>query len=435
MRIDSRIFRLGLFLLASASSLTSTARAQDPPELVGVGDSSSEGVQSADASLLTQPWTYLNWIAFKMNAQFPLPFISSGPLGWVGQTGSRFRFDSSVASLNLAVSGADVDDLLNRRADATTPAEIDSETDLVLFPRRGSQMEIVESLAPSFVICWIGANDALGAVTSWDHLNASQLTSEASFRARFREIGDRLSALGSKVVFLNIPDASSIAFAIDGDDLVHFLGSDHGLPPGYRTSLVALFLLRLGLADGSLFQQPDLVLDHDELALVSDRISAFNQIIDDVAADIGAPVVDIHALMGSIAASPPRIFGIRMGRRLLRGVFSLDGVHPSNTAHAIIADLTIRVMNEHYGTSIPRLTLWELLTVFLLEPHLDKDGDGRVQGRPLAGLLETLGPSLGISGDWNDLDPSIKGPSSTPVDARSRKKLMEALELALGRLR
>jgi hypothetical protein len=36
---------------------------------------------------------------------------------------------------------------------------------------------------------------------------------------------------------------------------------------------------------------------------------------------------------------------------------------------------------------------------------VDKDGDGRVTGRPGAGLLETLSPLLGFSGDLNDFLP------------------------------
>jgi hypothetical protein len=46
-------------------------------------------------------------------------------------------------------------------------------------------------------------------------------------------------------------------------------------------------------------------------------------------------------------------------------------------------------------------------TIFLLDPFIDKDGDLRVRGRPLAGLLETLGPLLGISGDFNNSIPNM----------------------------
>ena len=64
----------------------------------------------------------------------------------VDNTDRRSRLFSSISTSNLAVSGADVHGLLNDRVDALTEDEIDSETDLVLFPRLGSQIEIAESV-------------------------------------------------------------------------------------------------------------------------------------------------------------------------------------------------------------------------------------------------------------------------------------------------
>jgi len=94
--------------------------------------------------------------------------------------------------------------------------------------------------------------------------------------------------------------------------------------------------------------------------------------------------------------------GVPITHRFLGGMFSLDGVHPSNIGHAFVADIVIKTINSHFNSQIPELTQTELLQVFLTDPFVDKDGDGRVRGRFGAGLLETLGPFLGISGDQND---------------------------------
>jgi hypothetical protein len=45
--------------------------------------------------------------------------------------------------------------------------------------------------------------------------------------------------------------------------------------------------------------------------------------------------------------------------------------------------------------------------IFLTDPFADKDGDGIVTGRFGEGLLETLGPFLGISGDEDDLTSQL----------------------------
>ncbi len=154
----------------------SEVRTQSGVPFVGLGDSIGEGVQSGDASAFTQGITFLNLIAWRMGADFPLPWIKTNAFGAVGSTEGRSRYDLSARSRNLAVSGADVTSILTDAATALTPAQIDTETELVLFPETGSQIEIAERLRPETVACWIGNNDALGAVLAYDQLNATQLT-------------------------------------------------------------------------------------------------------------------------------------------------------------------------------------------------------------------------------------------------------------------
>jgi hypothetical protein len=135
-----RAIILATILLASSGALTKSQ--SSPPLFIGMGDSLGEGVQSADASTRTQPFSYLNLVGQQLGVTFPLPLIQSGPTGIVGETKNRSRVQASLVASNLAVSGADVDSLLNLQAG--TP--ISNETDLVLAPRTGSQMQIAESL-------------------------------------------------------------------------------------------------------------------------------------------------------------------------------------------------------------------------------------------------------------------------------------------------
>jgi hypothetical protein len=390
-----------------------------------------EVVQSADARVETQPFGYPNLVAYKLATPFPLPLIQSGPLGVVGDTDRRSRFFPDIAGANLAVSGADVDSLLFDAADAATVGEIDSETDLVLYPRLGSQVDIVESWTstPDIVLCWIGNNDVLSAVLSYDQLDGSQMTDTAVFEQRFNEIAQRLGALGSKVAFANIPSVTGIGFLLDGQDLIRLLGSDYGLAEGSRTSVVAMLLIKLGLDDGSLISDPNYVLDSGEIATIEERIDTFNTLIATAAADIDAPVVDAHAIFDYFVNSPPTILGVPLGHRFPGGgIFSLDAVHPSNTAHLIVANEFIRALNGHYGMSIPEVTGAEFLFTFWFDPHVDKDGDGKVTGRRFAGLLETLAPLLGFSGD---LDDTVASPATE--DLVDGTELLERYRRLQGR--
>jgi len=419
-------------ILALLTSVALVVPASAQTIFVGMGDSVGEGVQSADAFWLSQASSYLNWLAYKAGVPFPLPLIKSGPWSSVGSVDGRSRIDPSVEGLNLAVSGADLADVLMTRSDAETVAQIDSEIDLVLFPRQASQIEIVESLNPAVVVCWIGNNDVLSAVTSFNALDASQMTSVAQFDALFTELADRLAARESAVVFVNLPDVTSSAFLLDAATLEAFTGQKVTLlPPGNVTSLAAMFLMRLGFADQNLLLDPNWVLDADELAAIRQRIDAFNQIIAARAAAIGAIVVDANAIFKWLVANPPSYFGTPLTNRPLGGLFSLDGVHPTTIAHAIIADQVLATLNATWGTSIPRVSGEEFAYVLLSDPHWDKDGDQRVSGRPFAGLLETLALLTGFTGDLDDFNASAAPSLAAAVPSEPGREAPKTREEAV----
>ena len=389
------------------------------PIFMAVGDSLGEGVQSGDASTVTQVASFANFLAYKLRVPFPLPSIQSGPFGAVGDLSGRSRINPSLLANNLAVSGATVGSALRDRADAI----IDTETDLVLRPRQGSQIEIAESLRPILVACFIGSNDALGAVLDFDHLDASQLTPIAEFTADFRQIVQRLKAAGSVPILATIPNVTDIAYALDRQDLIRFLGSDHGLPVGSYTTVPTMMLVKLGLQNGSVFQDPNYVLDPNEIAAIRNRIAAFNQIIRDTAVAEGLPLAEVNAMFASLAAARPTVFGVQLTSRYLGGLFSLDGVHPSNFGHALLATAFISAVNAKYGPVVPHFSAAEVSALFATDPFIDKDSDGRVTGRPGAGFIETLGPLLGFSGDSND------AASSAFADSRSAEMADASPEL------
>jgi hypothetical protein len=67
----------------------------------------------------------------------------------------------------------------------------------------------------------------------------------------------------------------------------------------------------------------------------------------------GAIVVDAHALVNQLALNGYSANGKHLTTGLLGGIVSLDGIHPTNTGYAIIANQFIEVMNRWWGTNIP----------------------------------------------------------------------------------
>lgn len=379
--------------------------ARAPRKLVGIGDSIGEGVQAFDASWRTQVYSYLNFVNNQMEGDLTLPFIQTSALAMVGDTSDRSRIFPRQRTTNLAVSGATINSILYESADSSTTDEIDSEVDLVLFPRTVTQIEAAEELMPEYLLCWIGNNDVLSTVISWDKLDASQLTPVSDFERDFAELADRISAMnsafGTRTVFANIPNVTDIGYVIDREAAEAWLGFPVDLPDGHYTSMIALLLMSV-TGNDDVIADPDFVLDSDEITIIQERLAVFNSIIQREAGRIGMPVVDLNARFAEYVLTPPTFAGIPATRNLLGGLFSLDGVHPSNIGQALVANEFIEVMNENFGLELPILDEETLTLIFLLDPSIDKDGDGQVTGRPGAGLVETLMLRLGYSGDPDD---------------------------------
>ncbi len=148
------------------------------------------------------------------------------------------------------------------------------------------------------------------------------------------------------------------------------------------------------------------MLDASEVSTVLARVSDFNAIIAREAARINMPVVDVNSKFAEWAINPPEFFGYALGPQLQRGMFSLDGTHPSNISHALIANEFIKAMNQAFAMNIAEISPQVLNIMFLLDPFVDKDNDGKITGRPGLGLIETLAFFMGLTGDSNDLSPN-----------------------------
>ena len=270
-------------------------------------------------NVLTQPVSYLAWMARQMNVPFPLPLIATSPLGLAGSTSGRSRINPLLPAANLAVSGADVASILVEQSNFIQT----TETDLVLSPRIGTQVEVAEQMRPRIVVCYVGSNDVLSAAVQFDQLDASQMTSVADFTFHYRQLAARLQAMNTRVVVGTIADVTQVAFLMDNAALKAFTGTDYHLPGGSFTTLVAGLLLRLGLAGPSLLQNPDWVLDPGEIAQIRQRAQAFNQVIITEATARNFAVADIDGLINKLSINPPVLAGVTLGSGYLEARLAL----------------------------------------------------------------------------------------------------------------
>ena len=105
-----------------------------------------------------------------------------------------------------------------------------------------------------------------------------------------------------------------------------------------------------------------LVLDPAEITIANNAVSAYNNIISNTVGTLnqqGIPtaLVDINTKFNEFRTNDLNgtiVNGIKFRTTYVSGgLFSLDGVHPSNQAHGIVANEFIKAINIKFGASIP----------------------------------------------------------------------------------
>jgi len=280
---------------------------------------------------------------------------------------------------------------------------------------KGTQLQQAISLNPTFITLWIGNSDVLGYATSGGTAPSAP-TDAAQFGQIYGGISQGLAQYatlsGAKVVVANIPSVTAIPFFTTvGPQMAT------AIPWGYLTSQGApglfiqkhgqivnptsfvdsiglatcsvLITLRgssyaslLGSATGKFYKDnryttlpagidttlpfgfhpqnpwPDaLILDSDEIITANNAVTAFNATIASLANTFGFGLVDINSVFNQFRADDEDgtiVNGINFRTTYISGgLFSLDGVHPSNQAHGIVANEFIKVINTKYGAKIP----------------------------------------------------------------------------------
>ncbi len=370
-----------LFALAVAVAPARAQKKVDLFRLAVIGDSISAGFQNGGLLDSQQVHGYAVLIAGQARVPLPLPLIappgvppvlelvSPGPPPVIVRASgtSPGRDNPLVQAFDLAVPGARVQDALTTRPSLPITPQ-NAWTDLVLgFPGllagiSLSQVEWAETLRPTTIIVWIGNNDALGAVLSAD---LTKLTPVSQFKASYTELMNRLAATGATLVVANIPDVTVVPFLTSAEKVgaevglpLSVIGPLLGIGPGDFVLPDAFRLIQAVLAGQALGPLPDnLLLRANQVATIQATVDGYNAFIAQEAQTTGAALVDIHAVTSQIQSRGFVVGGQRLSTDFLDGIFSLDGVHPTNTGYAVIADEFIEVLNTSFAAGIPPLSV------------------------------------------------------------------------------
>lgn len=104
------------------------------------------------------------------------------------------------------------------------------------------------------------------------------------------------------------------------------------------------------------------------VASAAQAVATFNSVIAAAAKQYGAALVDFNSLFAGIAQKGYEANGHRLTTAFLGGLFSLDGIHPTNTGYAILANEVIKTMNRQFNTNISPISVVQVFKTDPLAP-------------------------------------------------------------------
>jgi len=265
----------------------------------------------------------------------------------------------------------------------------------------------------------------------------NNLTEVGDFSGQFIHLHDRLNDEANlndvEFFLLTLPYYTEVGYLMDANDLVFYLNKANPAYPDDpveltldgRVSLLTFICMYALLKSGSSVDDVNAILNDDCLVLsenerlniIRPRIDSFNGVIEGYADENQFHLIDIGSYLNDIFEFGTSVDGVEVTRRWGRGNgFSMDGVHGSNTAHALMANY---ILNELGAPT------YDPKTILMNDPYYDRDGDGWVQGPDYKASGRTK--ILFLFKDFQEYDIG----SGAIIDTMSDEDLWELISNAL----
>jgi lysophospholipase L1-like esterase len=334
------------------------------------------------------------------NAAAPCAGVNG--LVYTAATALQARVNPTITPFDLGIPGQTVHEALYQYGAVTScnGASTSALGSLVgaesatIFPILGtfgpnvSQISAAVSLKPTVVTVWLGSNDLLKYALSG---GAYAATDPASLSTDMVAIITQLQATGAKVAVANLFDVLDASYFTSSAELQTYMTLENvpallqsyylALVPSQGYLLLSGFLkvagaLAADAANPSLAPvNPNLVatdvMPGTFAASVQTYNDEYNTQIAAAATKTGAALVDVHSVYAQIYAgggypvNVPRCCSTIFGG----GLTSLDGIHPSNTGYAIIANTFIQTLDQAYGLGIPPVNVGTIYATDPYAPH------------------------------------------------------------------
>lgn len=350
---------------------------------VVIGDSLSAGFQNGSLLDSQQPNGWASLVAKQAGFKLALPLIappgapavlqlvSLGPPPVTQQASgtSAGRDNPTQQPYDIAVPGHTLNDVINRTPILVPQTAEDVITDAVLELPLGdnrSQMNEAIRLKPTALFVWAGNNDALDADIAG---TPAAMTPPDAFSQQFQQLITALhTQTKATLIVANIPDVTLVPYLTPAVAILAEISAATHLPqpavsallgiqPGDLVNTTGLAEVQAAVAALEQGQMPTPLTDDGflsvaEIAQVQATVDQYNATIASQVSSAGGILVDMHAFINAAAQDGVTINNFPATTAYLGGLFSLDGIHPTNTGYALIANQYIATMNAALKTNI-----------------------------------------------------------------------------------
>ncbi len=422
---------IDIVIVLSIITLFASCQEQDNifKTYVAIGDSYSQGNQGMNVEENRQYYSFPAQLARQMDTEFNQPLVEYPGVGipnpedalregWVDtysgttdimlQTFLNWKrvdgFENQDSLNNFGLSGATLDQMLGADMATGQTSPVIKLIGLVspwIQSVTGRTPRSVRSAVdqaldrnPTFVSVWAGTNDTLYSTVMG---NTALSTPLEYLEKQWGILVDKIKATESVkgVIIINLPDNTAIPYSQSINNPFHEVKEGVDIPEG---STVPFFVTKTS----SLKQ----VLTPDEIIEIQDSIVAFNEIIKKTCEEENWAMFDCYTFWKeSISGDGIKLKYADGTESAITinddygtgGFFSLDGLHPTSTGYAVMANLIAITINNHYATTI---TLLDEVAVWEQDSLCQNPIDPRVSDPAIIGnmsyLFNTMMNMLGI---------------------------------------
>jgi len=381
----TRRYAISAWVTLLAATCAAAADRLDPTLTVVLGGGISAGFSGFRLTEAAQNQAWPVLAAKQMGTYISVPTLrESGPAGVVNsyrplagllpritQSGER-ALPFPFFSMNLSVPFLRLGDALRLRPQPQydsikliTSIEGDALTSLVNAILGGplltlpqpvllTQAEYAETLNPTLVFIQLGFEDVAEAAINND---ATRITSTASFSADYTQLLARMWKTDATVVVMTVPDPTETAYFATIEEISLQYGVA-GQDLRTRFGLAAGDLLTLGgmveIADALRGRRrntlsPGSVLSAATAAGVRTAAGGYNTAIRNAVQGKKAEVFDLADFVHQVKLAGARSGSVTVTGAYGGGFYSEDGIYPSATGQALLANAVLQFLNGKYG--------------------------------------------------------------------------------------